>query len=67
MCVDLGGDREGLLTLARYLVLAADSQQYDDWYHRHFTSENGSEIELTIRGPGYLLEDGGTYHFGPIS
>jgi hypothetical protein len=54
--LNICGTREGLEYLAAMLVLCADSDKYDPWFHIHLEDMESVEtdMDVTIRAPSYL-------------
>jgi hypothetical protein len=54
--LNICGTREGLEYLAAMLVLCADSDKYDRWFHIHLEDIERVETDtdVTIRAPSYL-------------
>lgn len=51
--VDITGNAAGLRKLAAQLLLCADSEEYDEYFHIHLNNEK-SNLELTLMAPNYF-------------
>lgn len=57
LSLDICGNREGLQRLAALLLLCADGESYDKFFHIHLEDEEDflrSDVEVTLRSPSYF-------------
>ena len=51
--IEITGNPAGLRKLAAQLLLCADSEEYDEYFHIHMSSQK-SNLELTLLAPNYF-------------